>query len=69
MLSVSVIILLTIAIAFYFTVSQKGMEKKTEIITALSIEERVPEKEEAFNHEREERGDVAPLWENRRLLR
>ena len=69
MLSVSVIILLISAIAFYFTVSQKGMDKKTELITAPAIQEKMPQEEEAIRHEREESGDVPPLWQNRKLLR
>ena len=71
-MSLSVIILLTIAIAFYFTVSQKGLDNKSDIITASPIEEKVPQKEQAIKHEQEENREkpaLLPLSENRRLLR
>lgn len=68
-LSVLVIILIAVATGFYLIFSQKAPDNKYELVSAPSIEEKLPQKEEAFKHEREESGDVPPLWENRKLLR
>lgn len=69
LLSVLVIILLAVAVGFYFIFSQKGPDNKSEIITGPAIQEKVPQEEEAIRHEREERGDAPPPWGNRMFLR
>ncbi|MCK4390271.1 MAG: hypothetical protein KAV83_08560 [Desulfobacterales bacterium] len=72
LVSVLVIILIAVAGGLYFILSQKGTDRKSEIITPSSIEEKVPQKQEATKHEEEEnrkKPALPPLSENRRLLR
>ena len=71
LLSIFVIILLAVAVGFYFIFPQKEADKKPEIISALPIEEKVPQKEEAIKHEQEEKREIPvlpPLSEDRKLL-
>ena|GEM_PF-2787054 len=65
----AVTLIAVVVVGFYFIFSQKRVEKKPQTSTPPSTEERVPQKEEAIKHEREDRGNVAPLGKNRRFLR
>ena len=69
LLSIFVIILLAVAVGFYFILSQKAEKNKSHIITAPPMREKVPQEKETIKHKREKGADVPPLWENRRFLR
>ena len=71
LLSIFVIILLAVAVGFYFILPQKKADKKPEIISALPIEEKVPQKKDAIKHEQEEKREIfvlPHLSEDRKLL-